>query len=220
MDRPSRLIESTSRMSWSALSAILYLVLLLNIKSFPFAWHFRTWLVVVNVWAKRIIYKIPPSKDIWQVVSTPGRAWFDDLDMNNHQNNSSYNKNLDYARTDFIAHMFGHHARGVRFANAGVMIWFFKEIKPFSAYTMKTCVHTWGPKWVYLEHRFEAGQTLHAFCLAKFVVKERNGKTIPFDEYLQRCGFSISNEDMKKKESQYPAAEGLIQCEERFLSTL
>ena len=75
-------------------------------------------------------------------------------------------------------------------------------------------------RWVYIEHRFEVGTTLHSFCLAKFVIKEKNGKTIPFEDYLKRSGFQVTEEDIRKKEVRYSAAEGLIKCEEGFLSTL
>ncbi|TPX37545.1 hypothetical protein SmJEL517_g00614 [Synchytrium microbalum] len=141
------------------------------------------------------------------------------MDMNIHMNNASYNKNLDYARIEFLAMMFGNYGRDVKFANAGVQCFFLKEIKPWTKYTMKTRLRTWGPKWFYLEARFESGSTLHAFSIAKFCIKEKNGKTIPFEDFLKQAGFTVTEDDLKRREANYPTAEGLMQAEEHYLAT-
>lgn len=120
------------------------------------------------------------------------RVWPDDLDINFHLNNSSYNKHCDYARLESMTTLFPPSLlRNATIANAGVVCWFKREIKPFQAFYLESKILTFDQKWFFLKHTFYSDSSkskVHAIAISKLVVKRKNGITVPFYEALEQSG--------------------------------
>lgn len=131
--------------------------------------------------------------------------------MRVYQNNSTYNKKLDFSRIHLLYvvvpkimmepnhHIFAH--------NAGVFTLFKREISPLQSYTIQTRVWTWNEKWLFLQHRFiiEEGTEKEPIvcCIAtsKIVFKETSGKTVSPKEIFELCGHVIDDPAIEKKRS-------------------
>ncbi|KAJ3034115.1 hypothetical protein HDV00_005436 [Rhizophlyctis rosea] len=220
---------------------LLALLFLVNARSLPFAHHLRFALQIFQTrWnlrgRKRVIVGpgdkltvLPPYDDVWATRSLDYRVFPDDVDWNIHMNNSHYYKNLDFARTDWaLAILGGRFMRENRLMNAGVVCFFKKELKPLQKFRIETRLLSYGPKWIYIEHRFLTGSSnkpiLHTVAISKVVLKKRSGKTIPFDETLDELGYSHASEDValskareEKRLEGLKAAEALMNCEEELL---
>ncbi|KAG7091242.1 hypothetical protein E1B28_010293 [Marasmius oreades] len=157
---------------------ILTTLLVLNIRAFPFVWHFRVFRPVYYVWAElylirlKTVFKSPSQKrlaiDKWMEQRSPigmspfefrgtFRSWasIDESDYNFHLSNSSYAKVLDGARFKIAIQLFPQFFRaGGRMALAATHFYFIREIPILAKYEVRMTIGAWDEKWVYVICRF------------------------------------------------------------------
>ncbi|KAF8648197.1 hypothetical protein AX16_006336 [Volvariella volvacea WC 439] len=167
-------------LSWAPVLAkyLLYLLFLINLKSWPLVWHFRVFRPVFQI---RISYRLlrlriflkskkeqELEEDKWlESISPIGenplamsttfytRVTIDDSDFNGHLSNSSYAKTLDSARFKAGLAMFPQFFRaGGWMALAGTHYSFLREIPMFAQYEVRVSVGGWDQKWIYIVSRF------------------------------------------------------------------
>ncbi|KAI8637925.1 hypothetical protein BD408DRAFT_394908 [Parasitella parasitica] len=171
------------------------LVAMAHINSLPFSYTIRSWWLLRALVARAEKLELKPEY-LFAIVSQSQRCMWDDIDYNQHMNNSTYNKNLDFCRIHLLYvvlpkimmepdhNIFAH--------NAGVFTLFKKEIPPLQPYTIETRIWTWNEKWLFLQHRFviTGGNTVQVCCIAtsKIVFKLTSGKTVSPAEIFQICG--------------------------------
>ncbi|OLN88005.1 hypothetical protein CCHL11_00066 [Colletotrichum chlorophyti] len=156
-----RASEQTARwISTNKLGALAAVVLLLELKRLPFAWHFR---VFRNIWWPKKGYFEPKPGSIFKPVVTPSRVAVLEMDYNLHKSNSTYFSDLDVARTDLLAAMraaairgglYKEYKNGVMILLAGASCTFKKEIKPGATFDMYSRILTWDRKWLYVVTHF------------------------------------------------------------------
>ncbi|KAI9357372.1 hypothetical protein DFJ73DRAFT_774818 [Zopfochytrium polystomum] len=171
-------------------------------------------------------------KAIWEPRVYRDRVLFDDMDWNFHMSNSSYNKHLDGARVGFLMRNFGAK-RDVVYANAGVSVFFKREIPPFAVFHITTRLLTYDAKWFFFEHRFtyiktkKDGSTEEVLCsvaLDKQVIKRKDGKTVPFPEFLAMRGYGVTSPSAESadRETQrlkgWAVAEALLSVESGLMA--
>ncbi|KAI9136334.1 hypothetical protein BKA69DRAFT_1019288, partial [Paraphysoderma sedebokerense] len=172
------------------------IVLLLNFKSLPLIYHLRYVLYVRPVIMKLKSLENSERKRLSGKFHTVEgmRCLLDDLDLNIHMNNSSYNKALDYIRISFFAATFGTSVcrKELHFANAGTMMWFLKSIGLGQKYSIKTKLLTWDRKWVWTLHYFvvEGGEIV-SVGLVKQCLKFKSGRTVNVWDALSWAGHCV-----------------------------
>ena len=88
-----------------------------------------------------------------------------DLDTNIHMNNGRYLTVMDLGRLDLtIRSGLWRAMRDNRWypVVGSAKMTFRRPLDPFQAYELTTRVIGWDDKWVYMEHRFMVGETMHA----------------------------------------------------------
>ncbi|KAG0326804.1 hypothetical protein BG004_002901 [Podila humilis] len=130
---------------------ILALIALMHIKSLPGAYTLKSLSYFVK---NRNLTE--PSQGLLEPYRYNSRVWFDDMDLNVHLNNSSYNKMMDYARLDLCTRIFPGWQTRHKFDMllAQTVLFFKAEIPPFSKYTVTTRVFAWDDKWIWMQSRF------------------------------------------------------------------
>ncbi|KAF9113588.1 hypothetical protein BGX27_001236 [Mortierella sp. AM989] len=130
---------------------ILALIALMNLKSLPGAYSLRS----LAYFIKRRNLK-EPSIGLLETSKIHSRVWFDDLDLNIHLNNSSYNKMMDFARIDLCTRLLPgwQHTRKFDMCLAQTVLFFKSEVPRFSKYTITSRIFTWDDKWIWMQHRF------------------------------------------------------------------
>jgi acyl-CoA thioesterase FadM len=117
-----------------------------------------------------------------------------DLDVNLHMTNSRYLALMDLGRLDMIARsgLWRPMLRG-RWSPviAASQLRFRRPLAPFRPILLRTRLLTWDEKWLYIEHRIEAGGELacHAVVRAAFV---RARKVVPPEEIAVSVGFDAA----------------------------
>ncbi|KAF8342468.1 hypothetical protein F5887DRAFT_974384 [Amanita rubescens] len=157
---------------------IFFLLLLLNARSLPLAWHIRVfrpvfaiklrhrWLnlrtalmsrqqkeIEEDVWMDRLC---PVGQDPFETVVTyTSSASIDDSDFNGHLSNSSYAKTCDASRfkaaLKFFPLFFG---AGGWMPLAATHYYFIREIPTFASYEVRMSVQAWDQKWFYVALKF------------------------------------------------------------------
>ncbi|KZP28434.1 hypothetical protein FIBSPDRAFT_1039559 [Athelia psychrophila] len=154
------------------------LLLLLNIRSVPLAWHARVFRPLVALqwryyWLRlRIIFKSRKQKELavgqWfeellpvglspfdSLLSYKTRATLDDSDFNGHLSNSSYAKTYDLARMKTALAYFPSFFRvGGWIALGATHYHFLREIPLLHNYEVRLRVGSWDQKWFYVVARF------------------------------------------------------------------
>ncbi|KAF9437140.1 hypothetical protein BGZ76_001850 [Entomortierella beljakovae] len=130
---------------------ILAIIALMHIKSLPGVYTLRS--IRYFVKSKGMT---EPSIGLLETSKIHSRVWFDDLDLNIHLNNSSYNKMMDFARIDMCTRLFPgwKHTRDFDVCLAQTVLFFKAEVPRFSKYTITSRVFTWDDKWIWAQHRF------------------------------------------------------------------
>jgi acyl-CoA thioesterase FadM len=111
-----------------------------------------------------------PKADIFDECELTFRVLPNDLDTNMHMNNGRYLSIMDIGRID---HSFKTGVSKLMLKNkwggvtAGINISYFKELKPFEKYRLKTRLLGWDENWFYIEHRFMKGELIAAKAIAK-----------------------------------------------------
>jgi acyl-CoA thioesterase FadM len=116
--------------------------------------------------------------------------WPQDLDIYGHLNNGRYLTLMDNGRlmhglrTGMVKLMFEKKWVPVLGAAA---IEFKRELRAFERCQLTTRWLGWDSKWIYVEHRLERGDVLHARAIVRAVVKHGR-RTVPCDELLAEMG--------------------------------
>lgn len=105
-----------------------------------------------------------------------------DLDYNMHMNNARYLGLMDVGRVDLILRtgmwrpMRQHHWSAVL---AGSMVRYRRSLKPFQRLTLKSRLIGWDEKWLYIEHRIEAGGVLACLAMVRGAFLGTDGVVAP-----------------------------------------
>lgn len=154
-----------------------WILIVANIKAFPLLWHARVFAAAIiarsvarpsihpllpwirssknattspGITPRLRLDKLPLGKDIFGDRSvTKFRALPDDCDWNGHMSNSSYSKNLDFVRIDFLATRFlRFHFDGGHFALGGTSIIWHAEVPFMAKYEIEMNIVAWDDKWL------------------------------------------------------------------------
>ncbi|KAF8978520.1 hypothetical protein BGZ46_006383 [Entomortierella lignicola] len=130
---------------------ILAIIALLHFKSLPGVYTLRS----LSYFIKARNLK-EPGVGLLETSKIHSRVWFDDLDLNIHLNNSSYNKMMDFARIELCTQLFPGWKNPHRFdmCLAQTVLFFKSEVPRFSKYTITSRIFTWDDKWIWMQHRF------------------------------------------------------------------
>ncbi|KII83759.1 hypothetical protein PLICRDRAFT_46932 [Plicaturopsis crispa FD-325 SS-3] len=153
-----------------------FILLAINARSLPFAWHLRVFRPVFYINARRVLAwlraRLSPrphlAMDAWYERIPPVGAdpfalvikynsWVapDDGDFNGHLSNSSYGKSFDAARFKAALVFMPAFLRvGGWIALGGTHYTFIREIPIFARYELRMRVVGWGDKWFYVVGRF------------------------------------------------------------------
>ncbi|KAG0056143.1 hypothetical protein BGZ83_006238 [Gryganskiella cystojenkinii] len=131
--------------------ALIILLALLHLKSLPGIYTLRSLSYIIK---GRNLKK--PSIGLLEASKIHSRVWFDDLDLNIHLNNSSYNKMMDFARIHLCTRLFPSWQVNNKFDMrlAQTVLFFKAEVPRFSKYTITSRIFTWDDKWIWMQHRF------------------------------------------------------------------
>ncbi|RDX42138.1 hypothetical protein OH76DRAFT_1458914 [Lentinus brumalis] len=179
---PADLVRVLSARSFQyAPKAIKYIVgflFLVQIRSWPLAWHWIVWRPVFAIRGRYLLHRLSNIfcsaqvrrqrnlewlEGLSKVGSNPFdllvtyRTWAgpDDCDFNMHLSNSSYPKRLDCARFMFALEFGPTFFRVGGWMGLGATHFtFLREIPMFSHYEMRTSIMSWDNKWNYIVTRF------------------------------------------------------------------
>ncbi|KAF8147820.1 hypothetical protein B0H34DRAFT_669212, partial [Crassisporium funariophilum] len=175
---PREVLAHVRGLAPSVAKLLVCLLFLLNIRSWPLAWHFRVFRPVFarrfqHLWLRiRMILQSPATKlrmeEKWLdsiapvgqnplKMVVPYKTWasLDDSDFNGHLSNSSYCKILDSARFKAAVDMFPmFFPTGGWMALAGTHCYFVREIPMLSSYEIRTSIAAWDQKWIYVLSKF------------------------------------------------------------------
>ncbi|TFK45234.1 hypothetical protein OE88DRAFT_1729805 [Heliocybe sulcata] len=184
----------------STVKGVFWILLLLNIRSFPLSWHFRVFSPVFALrgrylwtWLKLFLsFKSKKERvagiDDWYAQLTPigedpfrmetrYKAWAgpDDCDYNLHLSNSCYPKVLDGARFVAGLAMFPNlYPCGGWIALAGTHHHFIREIPIFAKYEIRMNVGSWDHKWSYYA---DTEGVLKVYIVIRFVTHSKKAKS-------------------------------------------
>ncbi|OJA19425.1 hypothetical protein AZE42_02279 [Rhizopogon vesiculosus] len=157
---------------------IFLVMLLVNFRSLPFAWHIRVFLPVLRLRLQyyllrfRIMLKpkeikakiltdwgealCPIGANPFELVTVQhGWATVDDSDYNGHLSNSSYAKALDAARLKLVLKAFPAFARSGGWMALGSTHYHFIQEIPFHArYQIRLSIGAWDHKWMFVIARY------------------------------------------------------------------
>ncbi|KAI8337648.1 hypothetical protein BC941DRAFT_425838 [Chlamydoabsidia padenii] len=197
-------------------------------KSLPFGYTLRSWLLLRSLIKRAQQNELRPEP-LFSVLSQDHRCLFDDMDYNQHMNNSSYNKMLDFSRIQVLYTIFARVMmepnHGVYAHNGGVITLFKKEIPPFQKYTMQSRIYTWSDKWLFLEHRFVyttftggfETQVVACAALSKVVFKRGSGKTVSPAHVLELCLHDLTDPLVEERRSRnWKVAEHVLSLDALF----
>ncbi|KAF9359470.1 hypothetical protein BGX26_012205 [Mortierella sp. AD094] len=130
---------------------VLALIALMHIKGLPGAYTLRSLSYFIKARGLK-----EPSVGLLETSKIHSRVWFDDLDLNIHLNNSSYNKMMDFARIELCTRLFPGWKNPHKFdmCLAQTVLFFKSEVPRFSKYTITSRIFTWDDKWIWMQHRF------------------------------------------------------------------
>jgi acyl-CoA thioesterase FadM len=78
---------------------------------------------------------------------------------------------------------------------ASAMIRYYRSLKPFQKYCLKTKVAGWDEKWLFIEQRFEWDGELIAVGLVKVLFRDQNGN-VPTGTVLSAVDTPLSSPDL------------------------
>ncbi|KAK7053533.1 peptidase A1 domain-containing protein, partial [Favolaschia claudopus] len=157
---------------------VAFLLVLLNIRSFPLVWHFRLFRAFIQLglslqWHKLTHFYLPKAKRrealrAWYEKDQPigvhpfrkewgYKHWVgpDDSDFYLHMSNSSYPKIMDIVRFQLAPVSFPNLFRtGGWVALAATHFSFVREIPMFSTYEVRASIGAWDDKWLWCVCRF------------------------------------------------------------------
>ncbi|MCJ1463382.1 hypothetical protein MMC07_001989 [Pseudocyphellaria aurata] len=157
-----------------SVSRIVALVLILtNLKVFPFVWHIRIFNAVFQHFFLGKSNAPSGPAALFQPIVTSSRAPVLECDYNLHKSNSTFFADLDVTRIHLLARLFGKGITKLRKTPSmvsgpdgvpakgklmiilgGTHCSFRREIKPLQAYEMWSRVLAWDQKWIYIVTHF------------------------------------------------------------------
>lgn len=140
------------------------------------------------------------------------RVWPNDIDINGHMNNGRYLTVMDLGRLDLIARTaLAKMVLKLRWQPlvASVMIRYYRSLKPFQKYRLKTKVVGWNEKWFFIEQRFERKEHLIAVGLVKVLFRDHNGN-VPTANVLNSVNVSIPSPDLPPAIIAWQEAEKIL----------
>lgn len=170
--------QSTMMSVLSASKYVFFVLLLINFRSLPFAWHIRVFLPVFQLRLQyyllrlRILFKpkearakiladwgeglCPIGANPFELVAVQhGWTSVDDADYNGHLSNSSYAKALDAARLKLALKAFPAFARsGGWMALGSTHFHFIREIPFLRSYKIRLSIGSWDHKWMFIVARY------------------------------------------------------------------
>lgn len=170
--------QSTTTSVLSTSKYIFLLLLAINFRSLPFAWHIRVFLPVLQLRLQyyllriRILFKpkevrakiladwgeglCPIGANPFELVTVQnGWTSVDDADYNGHLSNSSYAKALDAARLKLVLKAFPAFARsGGWMALGSTHFHFIREIPFLRSYEIRLSIGAWDHKWMFVIARY------------------------------------------------------------------
>lgn len=131
------------------------------------------------------------------------RVWPNDIDINRHLNNGRYLSLMDLGRFDWTVRMgllraiFKYKWHPVV---ASAHIQYFRSLRPFQKFQLKTRMLYLDEKWVFMEQTFEAlGKTV-AIGRVKALFLGPSGK-VPTQEVIKKSGHQLDPKDLPKPDS-------------------
>ncbi|CAG8483273.1 611_t:CDS:2 [Paraglomus occultum] len=212
---------AVSEYAVSTLKLMAVVVILFNYKSWPLVYHIRSYFA----YRKGLERLREKQKNLFYISVQNHRLWPDDMDINFHMNNSSYNKLLDYARYAHVTGQWGTPLikKELFIHNAGIQTFFKKEIPPFAKFLVETRLLTWNEKWMFLIHRFVLAKTkvTSCICTSKLVFKQPNGKTVKPEDVFELCGYVCNSEQERQlrdmlRDNGMKYAESILQMDGLF----
>ncbi|MEQ8509671.1 MAG: acyl-CoA thioesterase [Rhodospirillaceae bacterium] len=113
-----------------------------------------------------------------------------DLDVNMHLTNSRYFSFMDLSRVDHMIRngAWKHiRARKLMPVLASGSVRFRRPVPPFTRIDVTTRVVGGDEKWVYLEHKIQAGKTVYAVAILKAAFLDDNGR-VPMPLLMEMFG--------------------------------
>jgi acyl-CoA thioesterase FadM len=135
--------------------------------------YFRLFALIFSIFFK------PRRLTMMDTSVLTGRVWPTDLDNNLHMNNGRYLTLMDLGRFDlvvragFLPSILKNHWFPVLGASR---ISYFRPLKPFHTYALKTRLVAWDEKWLYLCQEFESGGKLSARAYVQGLFLAPEGK--------------------------------------------
>ncbi|KAK3837269.1 MAG: hypothetical protein JOS17DRAFT_680383 [Linnemannia elongata] len=168
--------------------ALILLLALLHAKSLPGVYTLRSLSYFIK--ARNLT---EPAIGLLEASKYHSRVWFDDLDLNIHLNNSSYNKMMDFARIQLCTLLFPgwQHRHKFDMCLAQTVLFFKAEVPRFSKYTITSRIFAWDDKWIWMQHRFSIKRKTRPLCCiaySRMVAKHPKGKTIVPVKLFEKMG--------------------------------
>ncbi|KAG2069670.1 hypothetical protein BDR04DRAFT_1101342 [Suillus decipiens] len=212
-----KLLCSQSTTSVLSASKYIFLVLLLiNFRSLPFAWHIRVFFPVVRLRLQYYLLRLsilhkprevrtkiltdwhenlcPIGANPFELVTIQhGWTSVDDADYNGHLSNSSYAKIFDAARLKLVLKAFPAFARsGGWMALGSTHYHFIREIPFLSSYEMRLSIGAWDHKWM--------------FVIARYVSFPNNRHNSTYKMHVNGSGQHLGTNNDSARPSKTPAA--------------
>jgi acyl-CoA thioesterase FadM len=132
-----------------------------------------------------------PRANVLDEVRFPWRVRLTDVDPPLHMNNGRYLTLTDFGRWYAGARMglvgpFLRHRWWILVAAARIR--FRRELRLGDTFELTTRFISWDHKWLYVAHRFERGNFVHAEATVRAVIRGRGG-VVPVAEALTAVGF-------------------------------
>ncbi len=142
------------------------------------------------------------------------RCWPSDLDMNMHMTNSRYASFMDLARVSLMIRNGGWQrirAAGLYPVLGSASTRFRRPIKPFQKFTVSARVVSWDDRWIYMEHKMNAGGDLAAYCLVKTTFLSKEGR-VPTDKLMAIIGYSGPKPEFTDALAKKDALDGALRA--------
>ncbi|WP_026480458.1 acyl-CoA thioesterase [Ahrensia sp. 13_GOM-1096m] len=132
------------------------------------------------------------------------RVMPNDLDTNIHMNNGRYLTIMDLGRVDFIIR--SGMAKQLREQKwypvvGSAKISYKRSLSPFQRYELKTRVHGWDEKWIYLEQEFVVGDVLYARGIVKTLFL-KDGHKVPSSQVTHAIGYDGPSPEINPADEQ------------------
>lgn len=132
-----------------------------------------------------------------------------DLDINAHMNNGRFLTVMDLGRLDLIARTpLGKTVVKFRWQPvvASALLRYFRPLKPFQKYQLRTRVIGWDEKWFFVEQRFERNGELIAIGLVKGLFRDRRGN-VPIADVLKAVDVAFPSPELPAAVKSWQEAE-------------